>query len=174
MAMRGLDRQFDIEQLVAWMDGELPASEAQVVAERVQADPDWQATYADFRAVDAALEMLATPAASEGLTERIVRAAHRREMSGRVVRILAPLAAAAAIVVAVWLGSYLGRTAPPTGVEGLIAKTLRDVPKQDRFLVQNLPLFQNYREILSYEQVRSVVDGETLSALAALEAEREM
>ena len=82
---------------------------------------------------------------------------------------------------AVWLASgpqgpdeQLKTPPQPTqaSVQALIDKTLQDVPEQDRDLVVNIELWQNYDAVESFCDVRSVVDGETLSALAALEAEQ--
>lgn len=169
MAANGLKRQSEIEELVAWMDGELPPDQAARVAGLVRQDPPWQATYREFLAVDAALDRLEVPPPSAHLTDRIVRAARRRQMAGRVFRALAPLAAAAAIILAVWLGSRGPEPVAPS-VEQIIAEALADVPKEDRFMVENMSMFQNYRDIVSYEEIRSVVDGKTLTALARLEA----
>jgi anti-sigma factor RsiW len=172
MAEKDLE-QVEIEELTAWMDGELPPDRQQRAAAMVRERPDWRAAHRDFLAVDAALELLPAPAPSGDLTDRIVRAAHRRRLAARVFRALAPLAAAAAIVVAVYLGSRPG----PVGagaVERIVNEALVDVPEQDRLMVWKLPVFQNYSDIVSYQQVRSVIDGETLSALGRLEADGRM
>ena len=174
MAAKGLENESDIEELTAWMDGELPPPRGQRVAERVRTDPDWRATWQDFQAVDAALNCLHPAEPPSDLTERIVRAARRREFGGRALRILAPLTAAAAVVLAVWLGAPSRPGAPGPAVDGLVARTLRDVPEADQVIVEKLPLFQNYQDVLSYEQVHSLVDGETLSALADLESKQDM
>lgn len=171
MAVNGLNRQSELEALSAWMDGELPAEKSQRVARLVREDPRWQAAHHDFLAVDAALDRLQTPAPGAELTDRIVRAARRRGPAARAARILAPLAAAAAVVIAVWVGSTRPEPVRPNALESIIAKALPGVPEKDRLMVEQMPLFQNYGHIVSYEQVRSIVDGPTLSELARLESE---
>ncbi|KKK54887.1 hypothetical protein LCGC14_3080160, partial [marine sediment metagenome] len=118
-----------------------------------------------------AMDMVTDAAPGAGLADRIIRAARRRRLTRRVARVLAPLAAAAAVVAAVYLISLEPQAPAPTGVAGVIDRTLQDVPQNDRFLVQNLPMFQNYDEVVSFEQVRALVDEETLSALDELEGE---
>lgn len=172
MAANGLNRQPDIEDLSAWMDGELASDGSRRVAELVREDPDWQATHRQFLALDAALGRLEAPAAEPDLTDRILAATHRPGVARRLLRALVPLAAAAAIVLAVTI--FAGRTKPPASVQEVIAHALRDVPKDDRLMVEQLGLFQNYRDVVAYEQVRSVIDGETLTALARLEAQEAM
>ena len=177
MPTGGLENFSDIEELVAWMDGELPADRAAEVARRVVSEPAWRRTYQQLRAVDAALEVWSAPRPPAELAQRICRAGRRLALRQRIVRVLAPLAAAAAIVLAVWAISRAPFPQPPVaagGVEGLIAKALRDVPKEDRFLVQNLQLVKNLPEVVSYEQVRGIVDAETLNALVSLEGQGEM
>lgn len=169
MAVNGLSRQSDLEALSAWMDGELPADQSQRVAGLVRQDPRWRAAHQDFLAVDAALDRLQTPAPGGELTDRICRAARRRRPVARAARLLAPLAAAAAVVIAVWLGSTPPGPVSPNALEGIFAEALADVPEEDHLMVEQMPMFQNYADIVSYEQVRSIVDGATLSELARLE-----
>jgi len=172
MAGKGLDRQSDIEELVAWMDGELPADQARRVAALLETDPRWQTTHRQFQDVDAAMDLLTTPSPSSDLTDRIVRAARRQQTVGRAVRIMGSLAAAAAIVVAVWLAWPADPRDAMPELPG--AAALSDVPEQDRFLVRNLDLVRDLEEVVHYEQMRSVVDEQTLDALEAIEAEGKM
>jgi len=173
----GLENLSDVEELAAWMDGELPEDRAAEVRRRVACDPTWRQSYQQLRAVDAALDSWSAPQPPADLAERICRAGRRLALRQRVVRVLAPLAAAAVIVLAVW---GIARQSPPPpaatpgGVEGVIARTLQDVPREDRFLVQNLQLVKNLPTVESYEQVRGIVDAETLSALVSLEGQGRM
>jgi len=175
MAENGLG-QHELEQLTAWMDGELGERQAREVAERVASDPRWRRVYEDFTAVDRALEMATPPAPPADLTERILRGVRRRRLWGRVIRVAGAAAVAAGIVIAVAIGlTYRGRRTDGPGPSGpgakLVAQTLRDVPASDRFMVENLQLFQNYDRAVAYEEVRSIADDETLAVLAALEHE---
>lgn len=193
----GLKRQSDIEELSAWMDGELPEQQAERVARLVETDSDWQATFEQFRAVDRAADLLEPARPAPDLAERIVRLARRRRGLVRMARIAAPLAAAACIAVALWLGiAQFDRTRPhrpvgtdtgriastgddtgnraTTGLEAQIATVLKDLQPEDRFIVRQLPLFRNYDQVTQYQKVSDLADAETLSALAALDNTKEM
>lgn len=168
-----LERQSDLEQLSAWMDGELDPPAGESVARLVREDPIWRATWEEFRAVDSALEACPPVRPRRDLTDRIVRAARRQRLWSRAVRIAAPLAAAAAVILAVYLAWPQRQTPAPTlmqEVEKEITRTLHDLPKEDQLIVRKLSFFENYPEVKRYQRVREVVDPETLSALAALEA----
>jgi len=159
------------------MDGELDEAVAEEVSRCVAGEADWRATHEDFRAVDAALELLEPARPRRDLTDRIVRATRRRRVFVRVAKVAAPLAAAASILLAVfltWPADTPSAAPAPTGVEAKIADILKDVPKTDWFIVQNLQLFQNYEDVVDYQQLRDVIDVETLEALRALEAEGRM
>ena len=167
MAGSGL-RQQDLEQLTAWMDGELNEDEAREVIRRVATDSRWRRAYEDFAAVDRALEMVVPPTPPADLASRIVRAANRRRLWRRAGGVAAAAAVAAGVILAVWLGRPAG-TPTPTPGDVIIARQLQDVPEADRFMVENLDVFRNYDRAVEYEKVRSIADDETLTALAALE-----
>lgn len=94
----------NIEQLYAYLDGELSPAEAAEVERAAAADPAVALQLDELRALDQALGALPGVETDGEFTERVVRAARRRR-SGRIVRLLIPLAAAAAILVAVvWNG----------------------------------------------------------------------
>lgn len=178
MSNNGLDRQSDIEELLAWLDGELSGPEAQRVADLVAADRAWRESARQFGAVAQLASLLEPAKPQRALTDRIVRSAYRRKWLTRAAQIVAPLAAAACIILAIRLGSPTARlktNAPPpppaaaVGVEAKIAAILKDVPAKDRFIVQNLSLFRHYDEVGQYQQVRDLADAETLSALAEIE-----
>ena len=172
MADRGLRRQSDIEELTAWLDGELDPPAAERVARLVAEDADWRSTHEQFLQVAAAMELLRPAGPKQDLTDGIVRAAHRRRRRNRVIQVGTSVAAAAGILLAVLL-TPLSRPATPPGsddVEALIAKTLDEIPAEERFIVQNLSLFQQYEEIVDYQLVRQVVDTRTLECLEAAEA----
>ena len=171
MADRGLTSQADVEALTAWMDGELDAPSAERVAGRVAPDPHWRQTPGEFRAVTAAMGALRPPRPRRDLTEPIVHAALRRRRWVRAAEIAAPLAAAAGIILAVWL-AWPGESASPTqpvALEAKIAKILEDVPQAERFIVLNLSFFRHYDDVVAYRQVHPIVDVETLKALEDLE-----
>jgi anti-sigma factor RsiW len=173
MRANGLERQSDLEELSAWMDGELGPADAERVAGRVRTDPAWRATHEQFLALDRALDAMPAPRPRRSLTDGIVRAAHRRGLAVRIIRIAAPLAAAAAIVLALLIVRSLetGPRLPRLGAfEQEIARHLGSVAPEDRLIVVNLPMFERYPEVDAYEQVRDVADAETMAALTNLEA----
>ena len=169
-----MDRQLDIEDLVAWMDGELSGDDARRVARLVETDPAWRADFEQFRAVDRLTGLLEPATPVRDLTDRIVRSAYRRRRLARVVKIVAPLAAAACIILALRFGGPAPKPKtegqrPAVGMSAKIAVILKDVPVEDRFIVRNLPLFRNYQKVTQYQQVCDLADAETLSALAEME-----
>ena len=175
-----MDRKLDIENLLAWMDGELSGQEAQRVAELAETDPAWREAFEQFSAVDRLTGLIEPARPKRDLTDQIVRSATRRKSRLiRVARIAAPLAAAACIIVALQLG---GPDKKPVtegqpsvgGVASIVAAILKDVPAEDQFIVRNLTLFRNYDEVTQYQQVRDLADAETLSALIELDNSEEM
>jgi len=176
MSDQGLRKHSDVEELTAWMDGELDAARAERVARRVAGDADWQATHEDFRAVDAALERVPAARLQKDLTDRIVRAAHRRRLTARLAR---GAAAAAAVAACVLLVVFVARRTPPpspqaetarSALELKIDRVLHDVPAEDREMVQMISVLQNLTEVRAYQAVEEVVDAATLDALVSLEA----
>ena len=171
------------------MDGQLEEPQASQVAQRVRTDPRWRQAWRELSAVESALDLLPTPVANPGLTERICQAACRPSWQSRLARLAVPLAAAACLLAAVFLGQVLSRhqqagqptnlvnrptdgsAAAPTGVEALIDTALKDVPADERIIVQNLDMFRNYDDVNEYHQVRAIVDPATLSALEDLETQ---
>ena len=133
--------QFDREQLSAYLDGALDATQSQQVEELLASCPEWADAYADWQAIDRGLEsyyaddvVAATPAAD--LADRIVARAHRHPVLLRVSRWPVPAAAAAALVIGVLVMSPR-ETVSPTG--DTLAQ--RDARKIDEFAQSGLGLF---------------------------------
>jgi len=176
-----LMKQSDLEQLSAWMDGELPSDQADHIAKLVEQDDDWRAAYEQFCAVDQVASMLAgTITPPKDLPERIIRTVYRRRRIIKVLRIAAPVAAAACILIALWVGGVFSRQGvrqttsivPQKSIvkiEKKIDTILKDINPEDRFIVQNLTLFKEYPRIEEYRKIAEVVDADTLSALEVLE-----
>jgi hypothetical protein len=61
--------------------------------------------------------------------------------------------------------------AAPTGLEAVIDSALKDVPADERIIVQNLDMFRNYDDVSEYHKVRAIVDPATLCALEELETQ---
>jgi hypothetical protein len=111
------------------------------------------------------------------MTDEIVRSVRKSVARSRFVRALeaiGALAAAACIILALQFGGpdetvEESPVGPTSGIEAKIASILKDIPEEDRFIVQNLQLFDKYDEVSHYRQVRDIADAETISALAMIE-----
>jgi hypothetical protein len=168
------NHQVDWQELSAFMDGELSAERAGEIARLLASDGGWAEAYRQLQAVHASLDLLRPEPMRADLTDRIVRAAGRRSRTLFVIRLAG--AAAAACLVAAAVLAFLHRPTPPaptaggpTAVEVKIANILKDVPPEDQFIVQNLPLFKDYEQVGQYEKLSGLADAQTLNALAELE-----
>jgi anti-sigma factor RsiW len=99
------------ELLHAYFDGELSGEEAARFERALAADPALAARLQELRSLDDALEVLPVHVAAPTFGDRVLARA-RRARRGRIVTLLAPLAAAAAVLVAVLL-------APDTEISGV-------------------------------------------------------
>ena len=99
------------DELNAYLDGELSASEKTRVDAELSERPELRAELDALASVDRALETLPSCTPSGEFTDRVVAAAHRRRR-GRLVTIVAPFAALAA---AVLLGIFLWPETPRNG-----------------------------------------------------------
>ncbi|MCZ6573335.1 MAG: zf-HC2 domain-containing protein [Planctomycetota bacterium] len=91
------------ELLYAYLDGELNPEEAARLEARLAADSTLAEELAALRQVDAALDALPGHEVSDDFTERVAAAARPRR--GILLRLGLPLAAAAALALAVFLPS---------------------------------------------------------------------
>jgi len=176
--VKGLKRQSDLEQLSAWMDGELSGPDARRVARLVQTDPDWRSSHEEFQRLDAVLQQWSAPPPPQDLTARILRAVRSERLLGRALRIgAAAVAAAACIAVALVLirgrpDTPIRAPEPRAAVESQLAGALADIAPEDRFAVENLQMLRELPEVQAYREIRDVADAETLAILAELEARR--
>lgn len=92
----------DRELLHAYFDGELSAEEAARFERALATDPVLAARLRELKSLDDALDVLPGHAATPAFGDRVLVRA-RRARRGRIVTLLAPLAAAAAVLVAVLL-----------------------------------------------------------------------
>lgn len=96
--------EHEFAELSAWHDGELPPAQAEDVARKVKHDQAWTEANRHIERLDATLAGWPAPAVPGDLAERICEAARRGPQEHRMLRLvrwLSPLAAAAAIVLAV-------------------------------------------------------------------------
>ena len=167
----------ELEDLSAYMDGQLQGDSAVEVAHSIEADAAWRQTRRDFQDVEGLLDYYTTPPVSAELTGRIMSAVRkhaRRRQVLHVVRWLAPATAAAAIVLvglAVFGGGdwYSRHRAP--GVAGgnnvLIEPELdkstafKAVPADQRpalqeEIIRNLDFFRDYEVVADLETLKDI------------------
>ena len=101
----------DRELLHAYFDGELSGEEAARFERTLAADPALAARLQELRSLDDALDGLPGHEAAAVFRDQVLVRA-RRARRGRIVGLLAPLAAAAAVLLAVLLAQ-----APPGGID---------------------------------------------------------
>lgn len=174
----------ELENLSAYMDGELRSELTAEVAHNIQADAAWRQTRRDFQDVEGLLDHYTVPPASAELTGRIMSAVRRQQRSRQtlhVVRWLAPAAAAAAIIVvglAVfgggdWLsrpqtsglvGSNIVKIGPElAGSTAFKAVPVDQRPALQEEIIRHLNFFRDY-------EVVADVDMETLKAIEQLDS----
>jgi anti-sigma factor RsiW len=73
--------QADLDDLSAFLDGELPPGRAAEVARLIGEDEAWRDACAQLRAVQAALDAWTVPGAPEGLAERVLAGVGAAELS---------------------------------------------------------------------------------------------
>ena len=172
----------EVENLSAYMDGELPAGPAAEVARGIEADAAWRQMRRDFQDVDSLLDDYTAPPASAELTGRImsaVRKQARRRHILRVVRWLAPAAAAAAILLiglAVFGGGHWfsqPQAHPivnkPVNIERELAGStaFKAVPADQRPALQE----EIIRHLNFFRDYEVVADLETLEAIEQLDSQ---
>ena len=143
--------QSELEDLGAYLDGELAPEQAQRVQQLLAQDPAWQEAAGRLKSLDEALGLYDVPACDNGLSERIianVRKAGRVSPAIRIIRWVAPLAAAAAIVLAVLIGNPWQTTkmTPSAG------------PSLETFTVENLDFFKDYNVLCNYDTLQALDD----------------
>ncbi len=167
------------EQLSAYLDGELPADQAAAVAARIAGDPRWQAAAAEFERLNEVLDRWTAPRMQRDLTASILAEARRKPPRPMWMRWLAPLSAAAAIVVAVMLSidppAPKVATLPSPGDDGEAVVQADDrpapdaaasddplehavaaLPPKDQFVVENLDVFADYHVLAHFDTLRAI------------------
>ncbi len=188
--------QSELEDLSAFVDGELPAEQSRRIARRVESDGAWADAHRELLALDGLLDAYTVPAGDEGLAERICRPYRRARQRvlrpvGAWWRRLVPLSAAAAVVIGLGIlgwREYVGRLdAPNEPVEMASAagqparqdaepddgmdevdRGLKDYSRAEQFAIVNLPMVRTVSE--DYDVIANF---ETLEAIEQLERQQE-
>lgn len=163
--------QSELEQINAYLDGELEAEEASRVEAMIGSDPAWAQGARELRSLDSLLGEYEVEAAPAGLADRII-AASRRERSGtrlviRLARYLTPVTAAAAAVV-LYVSFY--QPAQNNSDDGAGRISQREQQDVDNVIVEHLGFFKQYEAVDKISQTDTVADEETLKALDQLES----
>lgn len=112
--MEKILKQSELEDLSAYVDGELDAARAAEIARLIETDALWRQAHLDLLDLNAALDAYVAPSPSSDLAARIVRNIRQQEqrpLASRILRWAAPLTAAATILIAVGVWRNM-RTAP--------------------------------------------------------------
>ncbi len=155
-------QQDDFDDLSAYLDGELPAADARRVETLIRENVAWRRSYQELQAVSTALDAFEAPAAPPALAGRIqaqIRAQRQAPVVIRLVRWLAPAAAAAAVLIA---ATFAFKSIPSGG--GPIAQAPKapaaDSAKVDTFIVENLEFFRDMDVVNNLETIEAIQDAE--------------
>ncbi|MHC4984000.1 MAG: anti-sigma factor [Planctomycetota bacterium] len=165
--MKDQAKQRDVEDISAWLDGELEDQHAERVKKAAGGDPTLSQIHRELQELDEILNAYTAPAAPDGLAESIIagaRRAGRRATVIRSLRWLVPAAAAAAIIIAVGLLSNR-RMAPPSSpaapmlVEGLPAKADHARHPAKASFFADFFLLEHYDTLEAIEQLEFQAEG---------------
>ncbi len=139
----------ELELISAYVDGELPEAQARKVARRIKAEPTWAAAAEEITSLDALLETWTPPRLQRDLTGSILAATLRKPKRPQWLKWVPPMAAAASIALAAWLGHGVmprpsGQLAAIDTVDAKVTQAIEALSPEDRFVVENLDLFQDY------------------------------
>ena len=163
--------QDDLERLSAYLDGELDLADARQVRHHIESEAAWRDAAAELNALDETLDEYTAPRCPKGLSDRIIvatRQAHfQRTLLMRVVKIVAPMAAAAAVLAVIAMAYPWGQQ--PVGGNGPVVKV---TPAQvDEFVVDNLDFFKDYAAVETMAKNEDILDSSTLLAIEQLESQ---
>jgi len=177
----------EIEELSAYLDGELPAERAAAVDRGFKDDPAWREARLEFEEVDRLLDCYTVPPASAELTGRIKSAVQkhaRRRQALRSASWLAPAAAAAAAAIivvglAVFSSGWLARPQTPIAAGNGQAPTVTVEPELVRSTafeavpVDQRPALQEeiIRHLNFFRDYEVVADFETLQAIERIDSQ---
>lgn len=157
-------QQDDFDDLSAYVDGELSLADAQRVEQKIRDDEAWGRAYAELQALSSAMDAFEAPAAPAGLAERIKKNIRAQERPAvlRLVKWLAPAAAAAAVLIAATL-VYKAQThaTNPGPVAQALPTAAPAVQKvDDAFIVENLEFFRDLDVLNNMETIEAVQSAE--------------
>ena len=162
--------QSEMEQLNAFLDGELEAAEASRVEAMLASDTAWAQAARELQSLDGLLGEYTVPAAPAELAGRIIAAARRERPASqwtiRLVKYLAPAMAAAAALILYVAFYHPGETKPPAPNQVVNNNNQQDI---DSVIVEHLPFFKQYEAADKISHNDTVVDDATMQAIDQLE-----
>lgn len=151
-----------MELLSAWYDGELTDADAQTVSKLVDSDPLWSQAASELSALDNMLDSWQAPACSADLATRISQqvAQTRKPVVLRLARWIAPVAAAAAVVLAavLFLHNPAGNSNQTTPVA---TQTESTIP--EKIMEDSVGLFPQVSGNTVKDSVHEATGGSSLS-----------
>jgi anti-sigma factor RsiW len=157
--------QADLDELSAYLDGELDVDAAARVAALLATDDAWAQARADLQALSEAMDAYDVPPVPAGLADRICAAARPTSPVIRLVKWLAPVAAAAGVVLAVmaWQNTNKPQVPNDGGMASVGGKLIQqaneaegDMPEQDRLAVEGMNIFKNYEVLDNFETLQAI------------------
>ncbi len=156
----------ELEQISAYLDGELPQDQAERTAEHIRRDANWTKAAKTFEAVDSLLENWQAAPLRRDLTQSILAEAHRKPARPAWLKVAAPLAAAAAILLIVTLstaislrgssGGMMAKATPHVRLPEGAARAIASVPDEDKFVVENLDVIENLDVLANYDTLEAM------------------
>jgi len=162
----------DLEELSAFLDGELSGQAAARVERLVRDEPAWGQAHRELLAVDDALDAYTVGQPPDGLADRVLAGVRRSARRSRVIRVAAWVAPAAAVAAVLLLA--LAVVDPPTGTINREIETsaaYRNVPQGQRVELE-AEIVRHYGMLRGLFREQDVIeDFETLEAIERLEQE---
>lgn len=156
-----------IEEISAYLDGELSPEQSARTAERIRHENTWSRTARSFEQVDTIMEAWQAAPLRRDLTASILAKAHERPARPAWLRVAGPLAAAAAILLVVMLYQVVSppadnsRIGPTAGAPAVQQRPTEEVvmaglPKEDRFVVENLDVIKDLPVLANFETLEAI------------------
>jgi anti-sigma factor RsiW len=152
--------QLELEDLSAYVDGELAADRAAQVAGLIASDAAWARAYADLKALDGLLGSVAAPTVPADLAERIIANVGPQPASRRVIRmpwLKAAAAAAAAVLIAVGAWNLMPRqNQQVAGGAFSQSESVAEAQQVEAFAQENLDFLQNMDILKDYDTLAAI------------------
>jgi len=149
--------QSDLDDLSAYMDGELTGEAKWRVEHLLKEDSRWPRALRQLQELDACLDTYSVPAAPADLAAKIIASLPSQNVSvspvWKIIRWLAPLGAAAAVVIA---ATSLFRPAPRPQVPIAQGDAGASAKVDDQFVVENLSFFSDYDVVRDLETIEAI------------------